>query len=192
MEREADRNPGSMRAVVKLEIEAVCEIVESVKNSGRITVANHNSGQQIVISGDTEAVEAAAALVADKKGKAIPLKVSGAWHSELIAGAIPDFEGAMAKINFSAPATPILFNVTASEENDPAAIREIMAKQIASTVRWYGIIQRMMAEEVRTFIEVGPKNVLTGLLKKIIPADYEYKAFQIDTPEALAKMQQEL
>ena len=192
MEREAAANPGGMQAVVKLSIEAVRGIVESAKAAGKITVANHNSGEQIVISGEEAALAAAAPLVKEKGGKAIPLKVSGAWHSELIAGAVPDFEAAMAKVTFNAPATPVLFNVTAASESDPAAIRQIMARQIASTVRWLEIVEKLMAEEVRAFIEVGPKTVLTGLLGKIIPPDYEHRCFQFDTPEGLAKMLGEL
>lgn len=192
MEREAAANPGGMQAVVKLPIETVRGIVESAKAAGKITVANHNSAEQIVISGEEAPLAVAAPLVKEKGGKAIPLKVSGAWHSELIAGAVPDFEAAMAKVTFNAPATPVLFNVTAASESDPAAIRRIMARQIASTVRWLEIVERLMAEEVRVFIEVGPKTVLTGLLGKIIPPDYEHRCFQFDTPEGLAKMLEEL
>ena len=192
MERESERNPGGMQAVVKLPIEQVRMIVESAQAQGRLTVANHNSAEQIVISGEVAALEAAAELVKKEGGKAIPLKVSGAWHSQLIQGAIPDFETAMAKISFSAPQTPVLFNVTAATESDPEAIRRIMARQIASTVRWFEIIQKMMAEEVRVFIEVGPKNVLTGLLKKIIPSEYEHRCFQFDTPEGLTMLLKEL
>lgn len=192
MERESGLHPGGMQAVVKLPIERVRAIVESAQSQGRLTVANHNSGEQIVISGEMAALEAAAELVKNEGGKAIPLKVSGAWHSQLIEGAIPDFEQAMAKISFSLPQTPVLFNVTAAPERDPEAIRRIMARQIASTVRWFEIVQKMMAEEVRVFVEVGPKNVLTGLLKKIIPAEYEHRCIQFDTPEGLAKMLEEL
>ena len=192
MERESERNPGGMQAVVKLPIEQVRMIVESAQAQGRLTVANHNSAEQIVISGEVAALEAAAELVKKEGGKAIPLKVSGAWHSQLIQGAIPDFETAMAKISFSAPQTPVLFNVKAATESDPEAIRRIMARQIASTVRWFEIIQQMMAEEVRVFIEVGPKNVLTGLLKKIIPSEYEHRCFQFDTPEGLTMLLKEL
>ncbi|HCC53978.1 MAG TPA: [acyl-carrier-protein] S-malonyltransferase [Desulfobulbaceae bacterium] len=192
MERESAANPGGMQAVVKLPIQQVRAIVESARVHGRLTVANHNSAEQIVISGEIAALEAAAELVKKEGGKAIPLKVSGAWHSQLIQGAIPDFEMAMAKISFSSPHTPVLFNVTAAAESDPEAIRKIMARQIASTVRWFEIIQKMMAEEVRVFIEVGPKNVLTGLLKKIIPVEYEHRCFQFDTPEGLTKMLREL
>ena len=187
MEREAGKNPGGMQAVVKLGIETVREIVAVAQAKGALTVANHNSAEQIVISGEAAALEAAAELVKERGGKAIPLKVSGAWHSDLIKGAVPDFEEAMARVQFSAPHTPLLFNATAAAESDPAAIRTIMARQIASTVRWYEIVQQLMAAEVRVFIEVGPKTVLTGLLKKIIPADYAHQALQVDTPATLAQ-----
>ncbi|MGV1099423.1 ACP S-malonyltransferase [Thiovibrio sp. JS02] len=186
MEREGNKNPGGMHAVVKLPIEAVREIVATAQTKGKLTIANHNSAEQIVISGQAAALDAAAELVKEKGGKAIPLKVSGAWHSELIKGAVPDFEAVMARVAFKKPQTPILFNVTADVEDDPAAIRRIMAEQIASTVRWYEIVQKLMAAEVRVFVEVGPKNVLTGLLKKIIPADYEHRCFQVENPEGLA------
>ncbi len=186
MEREGDKNPGGMQAVVKLPIETVRELVAKAQEKGKLAIANHNSAEQIVISGEAAALEAAAGLVKEKGGKAIPLKVSGAWHSELIKGAVPDFEAAMARVDFKKPHTPILFNVTAAAEEDPAAIRGIMAAQIASSVRWYEIVQKLMAAEVRVFVEVGPKNVLTGLLKKIIPADYEHRSFQVENPEGLA------
>jgi len=186
MEREADTHPGAMRAVVKLGIEEVENIIAQVQG-GVLCVANHNSAQQIVISGEAGPVEEAAKLVADRGGKAIPLKVSGPWHSELIGGAVADFTVAMSRIDFQSPATPILFNVTADTETEPAEIRAIMARQISSRVRWFETVQRLMAEDVRVFVEVGPKNVLSGLLKKIIPDEYQYQTFQVDSPETLSK-----
>lgn len=186
MEREATANPGAMAAVVKLDIATVGEIVAAASAQGRLAVANHNSQAQIVISGDIAAVAAAAVLVKEKGGKAIPLKVSGAWHSPLIAGAVADFSQALAELPVQPPRTPVLFNVTAAPEQDPAAIRQIMACQIAATVRWHEIIQRLLAEGVGCFIEVGPKTVLSGLLKKMVPADYPCTIHQIDTPDLLA------
>lgn len=186
MEREAAQNPGAMAAVVKLDFAAVAEIVAAAAQEGRITIANHNSAAQIVISGDTPAVAAASALAGERGGKAIPLPVSGAWHSALIAGAVPDFEKIMAATSFNPPTTPLLFNVTAAPEEEPAAIRSIMARQIAATVRWYEIVENLRAAGVGTFIEVGPKRVLSGLLKKIIPADYPCEIRQVDSPETLA------
>jgi len=192
MEREAAANPGGMIAALGLDIEVVREIVAEVGMEGRITAANHNCATQIVISGSAEALDIAAPLIKERGGKAIPLKVSGPWHSELIAGAITDFVVAMEKETFNAPKTPVFFNVTAGLEDDPAAIRDIMARQIASTVRWYEIINRMLELGVRNFIEIGPKGVLSGLVKKIVPADLDCRVIQADTPEGMAALAGEL
>jgi len=192
MEREAGANPGGMHAVVKLDIDTVRQIVTTAQAKGALTLANHNSVEQIVISGESAALEEAAALVKEKGGKAIPLKVSGAWHSDLIKGAVPDFEQALAKVDVKAPHTPLLFNVTAAAETDPATIRATMARQIAATVRWYEIVQHLLAAGVDTFIEVGPKTVLTGLMKKILPPDSLHKTLQMDTPATLAQCLAEL
>lgn len=192
MEREAEKNPGGMVAVIGLAIDEVREVVDTAAAKGKITAANHNAEKQIVVSGAKEALAYAGEVVAEKGGKAIPLKVSGAWHSDLVAGAIGDFQAFMETIDFKIPDVSVFFNVTADEENDPAGIRDIMARQIASTVRWYEIMQKLMECEVRIFIEVGPKNVLSGLAKKIIPSDYKYKCLRFDTPETLEKCLQEI
>jgi [acyl-carrier-protein] S-malonyltransferase len=192
MEREAEAHPGVMAAILGLDIAQVAAIVATVRDRGIITVANHNSAQQIVISGEPAPLAAAAELAAAQGGKAITLKVSGAWHSELVAGAVPDFSAFMAQVDFKAPARPLLFNVTAAEEHDPAAIRAIMSRQIASSVRWFEIINECLARGIETFVEVGPKTVLSGLLKKIVPGGRDYRAFQVDTPTAVAKLVAEL
>jgi [acyl-carrier-protein] S-malonyltransferase len=192
MEREADLNPGVMHAILGMTIAEVMTIVAEVKGKGIITAANHNSEKQIVVSGEAAPLEAAAAIVAERGGRAIPLKVSGAWHSDLVAGAVEDFSAVMDKVEFKVPKVSLLFNVTAAEEQDPAAIRAIMSRQISSTVKWFDIMNGLMVQGVRTFVEVGPKNVLSGLAKKIIPKGYDYRLFQVDTPEAVAACSREL
>lgn len=186
MEREGLKHPGGMQAILGLTLEEVLGILDGLKGGGTVTAANHNSEKQVVISGDFAALAEAAAVVAAQGGKAIPLQVSVANHSPLVAEAVPDFEQAMAKVSFNPPAIPLFFNVTAAEEQEPAAIRTIMARQIASRVRWFEIINDLLARETRIFIEVGPKTVLTGLLKKIVPKGYSYQGLQFDTPTALA------
>jgi len=192
MEREAGGKPGAMAAILGLEIDQVAGLVAELRDRGVITVANHNSAQQIVVSGDPAPVAAAVELAGARGGKGIPLKVSGAWHSELVAGAVPDFSSFMAGVGFNAPRLPLFFNVTASEEPDPEKIRAIMARQIAAGVRWFEIMNECLARGVGTFVEVGPKNVLSGLLKKIVPAGRAYRSFQVDTPAAVSKLVEEL
>jgi len=192
MEREALSHPGSMQAVVKLSIEEVRDIVREAASEGVIGVANHNSAQQVVISGEEKALQKAAGLVKERGGKAIPLKVSGPWHSELIAGAIPDFTRFMEAIPFAPPRVPVLFNVTAAAEEDPRAIKEIMARQIASAVRWYEIVGKLLEHGVTTFIEAGPKEVLSGLVRKIVPRDFSGRILQVDNPATLDAVRREL
>ena len=139
----------------------------------------------IVLSGDAAGLAAAGALLKEKGAKTIPLKVSVANHSPLVAGAVPDFAESMSKIDFQAPAIPVLFNVSAGLERNPVRIREFMAYQIASKVRWLEIIEAMLADGVELFVELGPKNVLTGMVKKIAPKDAQVLCLQADTPEAM-------
>ena len=187
MEREGRLHPGGMRAVLGLTLGEVVDVLASLAPGGIVVAANHNSEKQVVISGEFAALEAATEVMAQKGGKVIGLNVSAANHSPLVAGAVPDFEAAMAKVVFQRPTIPLFFNTTAATESEPAAIRAIMARQLASMVRWFEIINALVARDVRIFIEVGPKTVLTGLLKKILPADYQHQKFQIDSPAALAR-----
>jgi len=186
-EREGQKNPGGMQAVLGLTLEEVEEVLATLPEGSRVTIANHNSEKQIVVSGDHKTLAALEEIISDAGGKAITLNVSVANHSPLVAGAIPDFERIMADISFQTPATPVLFNVTAGEEKEPAAIRAIMSRQIASRVRWFEIIHALADKGVTDFIEVGPRKVLSGLMKKIMPRSSGCRAYQVDSPESLAR-----
>jgi [acyl-carrier-protein] S-malonyltransferase len=188
MEREGRKNPGGMLAVIGLVYDEVEELIAGLGNEGVVTAANHNAEKQGLISGEHAVLEKAAALVSEQGGRAIPLNVSAANHSPLVADAVPDFEQFMDRIDFRTPATPVLFNVTADQEGDIGNIRRVMANQIASRVRWFEIVRNLMAAEVRVFIEVGPKTVLSGLLRNIVPKGYEYRRFQVDSPEKVQKV----
>jgi len=187
MEREGEKNPGGMSAVLGLALDEVEETLAGLAGD-EVVVANHNADQQVVISGGHEVLEKAAVLFAQKGGRAVRLNVSVANHSPLVAAAVPDFEKFMNTIDFRPPTTPVLFNVTAEQENDPAAIRRVMASQIASRVRWLEIVRKLLAAEVSVFIEVGPKTVLTGLLKKIVSKESDCLRLQADSPEKVAKV----
>ncbi|MFW5906252.1 MAG: ACP S-malonyltransferase, partial [Desulfobia sp.] len=184
-ERESRTQPGAMSAIVKLDINSVREIVNQVASEGTVVVANHNAEQQIVISGEVRAVEAASALAGQKGGKAVPLPVSGAWHSPLVDGAVPDFRNFMNQLDFQTPQGSVYFNVTAEKEENPAEIREIMARQLSSPVRWYETIISLRKQGAERFIEVGPKKVLTGLMKKILSQEPGITCIQVDSPEGL-------
>jgi [acyl-carrier-protein] S-malonyltransferase len=182
MHREALKHRGAMAAVVGLDIDAVAEVVARVREADRgpVSVANHNTAQQIVITGAPDAVSLAGDQVSELGARAIPLKVSGAWHSELIRGAMADLEEFLSTAEFSQPRMPVIHNVTAEAAENPDDIPALMARQLCSPVRWYDSMQRLYQEEVRTFVEVGPGRVLAGLLKKILPKDSECRVFNVN------------
>lgn len=192
MEREGNKNPGSMQAILGLDIEDVEAVVDAYSGPGVVTVANYNTKEQIVISGSAGALDSVAKQLQEKGGRAIPLPVSVANHSPLVAEAVPDFASFMLDIEFSEPQVPVYFNVTAAPESDPDVIRQMMARQIASRVRWYEIIKAMLADGVDTFIEVGPKNVLKGMMRKIVPKGVKVNVLQFDSPATLAVLLEKL
>ncbi len=187
MEREGNLNPGGMRAVLGLSIEDIEEVIKDYKGPGVVTAANHNTPQQIVISGSMEALDDIGPELEKKGGKIIPLNVSVANHSPLVAAAVGDFKIFMNDIDFCQPAVPVYFNVSAKVETDIDEIKKMMARQIASRVRWCEIIQTMIADGVDTFVEIGPKAVLKGMMRKITPKGVKVTSLQFDTPEMLSK-----
>ena len=185
MHREALANPGHMAAVIGLDMDAVLAIVEEAKQGDILDVANHNTEQQIVITGQKDPVDRAVKMAKEKKGKAISLKVSGAWHSRLMQAGVDEFRAFMEDISFSPPQSEMLFNATAQRETDPECIKDIMANQLVRPVKWYDIMRKMLDDGVDTFVEVGPKNVLAGLLKKIASPDDDISVFSAQDPKGL-------
>jgi [acyl-carrier-protein] S-malonyltransferase len=190
MHREATRNTGAMSAIIGMEIDQVRNIVAEASQSGIVAVANHNSAQQIVITGAPDAVAKAGELASAKGAKAIALKVSGAWHSPLIAGAEADFKAFLETIEFKAPKHPVVHNVTADTQPDPEKIRTLMADQLCSPVRWYDTITKLVADQIDVYVEIGPGRVLAGLLKKILPKDAPAKTYNVFNLKSLEKFLQ--
>jgi [acyl-carrier-protein] S-malonyltransferase len=119
--------------------------------------------------------------------KVIPLKVSGAWHSPLMEEAARDFAACMAKLDFRAPRLPLYLNATATTEMDPGVLRAAMGAQLTSPVRWAELIFNLKAVGVDTWVEVGPKNVLTGLVRKILPEEPKENFHNVENRESLEK-----
>lgn len=185
MGREGAANPGGMRAVVGLAIDEVEAILSSYNGPGVVTAANHNTPEQVVLSGDIEGLDGVTPLAEEKGARVIALNVSVANHSPLVANAVPEFADFLAGVEFSIPNSVIYFNVSAEQSNDPAQIREMMGRQIVSRVRWCEIITSMINDGVDTFIEVGPKTVLKGMMRKIKPKGAKITALQVDSPDTL-------
>ena len=192
MHREAEQNKGAMHAIIGLSIDMVEEIVSEAKTAGVVAVANHNAEKQIVITGAPDPVKKASSIASSHGARAIPLKVSGAWHSQLIQGAQDEFKNFIESIPFNTPQRPTIFNVTADFEKKPDDIKSIMARQLCSPVKWYDSICKLMDENIEIFVEVGPGKVLTGLLKKILPKDYPCQIFNVNDMKALEQFINEI
>ncbi len=192
MGREGEKNPGGMRAVLGLPIDKIDEILGEYDGAGVVVAANHNAPEQTVISGSMEGLDGVNDMLVDAGAKVVPLNVSVANHSPLVAGAIPDFTMLLQEIEFAIPLIPVYFNVSAQKEYNPVRMKEMMSRQITSKVRWCEIITRMLAEGVDTFIEVGPKPVLKGMMKKIVPRGIKVTSLQFDSPEGLEKVVKKL
>jgi [acyl-carrier-protein] S-malonyltransferase len=180
MHREALKRKGAMSALLGLTIDVVEEIVERGRERGVVSVANHNTAQQIVITGEPAAVAAVSAYATEKGAKAIPLKVSGAWHSELIRGAEEDFKAFLQTVAFNSPQSAVVFNITADTESDSDEIRSVMSRQLCSPVKWFDAMKKLVEEKIDIFVEIGPGKVLTGLLRKNLPKDYPATVFNVN------------
>ncbi len=156
-----------MTALVKMQQGQVEEIVKAaVESTGKeLKVANYNTPAQFVISGEREALEAAAEMAKEAKGRAISLAVSGAFHSPLIQEAADEFATFLGKLNWNPPAFPVFHNATALPEPDAGRIMKIMQHQMTSSVLWTQTVRAMYGMGVREFVEVGPKGVLAKMLK---------------------------
>jgi [acyl-carrier-protein] S-malonyltransferase len=130
-------------------------------------------------------VKEACRRVAEQGGKAIPLAVSGAWHSPLMREALESFQEVLAAVTFQPPQCPIYLNVTGNTVQDPGQIKEIMGRQMGSSVRWLNTIQQMREDGLTRFLEVGPKKVLLGLVKKCLPKEFAYTASNVEDLKSL-------
>jgi [acyl-carrier-protein] S-malonyltransferase len=187
MHREAEKYPGTMAAVLGLTPEKLKGLVHPLTKEGPIALANFNTPEQTVISGTPEMVARAGNLAKSEGAKVIPLKVSGAWHSPLMEEATRDFQAFLATLNFRAPRLPLYLNATAATEADPGTLRTAMGRQLTSPVRWAELIFNMKAAGVGTWVEVGPKNVLKGLVRKILPEEPAESFHNVENRESLEK-----
>jgi len=175
--------PGAMAAVLGLDtalVEAAC--AEASSGSGVAVPANLNTPEQTVISGDPEAVARAGEGCRARGAKrVVPLKVSGAFHSPLMAPAVAGLRVALAEAGFGDPHCPVIANATAEPVTTAAEALRTLAEQLTAPVRWVECMRRAAAlAPGAVFVEVGPGNVLTGLLKRIVP---EARAVTLGTAE---------
>jgi len=163
------QNPGAMAAIMGMERDALATILSQV-GIGVVVPANENSPDQTVISGEAGAVNEACEKLKEAGAKrAIPLPVSGAFHSPLMQPAAERLAVALESVVFSPPRCPVIANVTAMPEGDPALLKSLLVKQLVSPVRWVDSMKTLANCRPKACAEVGPGAVLKGLVKKCQP-----------------------
>lgn len=181
--QEAVPEGGAMSAVMGLSggiIEEVCQ-----STLGTVSIANYNCPGQIVITGEADAVKRAGDVLKEKGAKrVIPLNVSGPFHSQMLIGAGERLKKDLEKVQMNEFSVPYVANLTADYVTSPENVRELLEKQISSPVKWQQSVEKMLAEGVDTFVEIGPGKTLSSFVKKI---NKEVLVLNIDKYEDLAK-----
>jgi len=168
MQKACEQNPGTMAAIIGMEIEPLEKVCSEVSETGAVNIANLNSPGQLVISGKVDSVHKAMNLAKERGAKVVKeLNVSGAFHSPLMESAVGELSGELMSISISSPSFPVYTNVSATPLTDPAEIRNSLLKQITSPVQWYPLVENMSNDGASNFVEVGPGKVLQGLMKRI-------------------------
>lgn len=164
--QEAYPAGGAMTAVLGLDADHVQRVCEETE--GIVSVANDNCPGQIVITGEEQAVQAASERLRQEGAKrCIPLKVSGPFHSGLLAGAGEKLASELKSVEVNTPVIPYICNVEADYVTESAPVKELLARQVSSSVRWRESMERMLSDGVDTFVEIGPGKTLAGFLKKM-------------------------
>lgn len=184
MEEAVPGGQGAMAAVLGADREALTELCRSITAAGTpVELANVNCPGQIVVSGTVAGVGEVVRRVKEAGGKrAIPLEVSGPFHSSLMKGAAERLAAELDKVTFKAPAMPVVVNVAAAPVTDPEEIRKLLVEQVYSPVLWQDSVEWLIGAGVDTFVEIGSGSVLAGLIRKI---DRNVKVVNINSLESV-------
>ena len=165
--QEAVPTGGAMTAVLGLDTNVIEQVCEEV--AGQVSVANYNCPGQIVITGEEKAVaQAGEKLIAAGAKRCVPLKVSGPFHSPMLAEAGDKLAEELATVELGEIKVPYLSNVTGDYVTDVSEVKELLRRQVASSVRWQQSVERMIAAGVDSFVEIGPGKTLSGFMRKSI------------------------
>ena len=183
--QEAVPTGGAMTAVLGLDTNVIEQVCEEV--AGQVSVANYNCPGQIVITGEEKAVaEAGEKLTAAGAKRCVPLKVSGPFHSPMLAEAGDKLAEELAAVELGEIKLPYLSNVTGDYVTDVSEVKELLRRQVASSVKWQQSVERMIADGVDTFLEIGPGKTLSGFMRKI---NRDVKVLNIEKVEDLEKLE---
>lgn len=182
--QEAVPTGGAMTAVLGLDAEVIEKIC--AETEGIVSIANYNCPGQIVITGQEASVAEAAQKLSEAGAKrCVPLKVSGPFHSQMLSGAGEKLGEALKDVEIREIGIPYIANVTADYVTDKGQVKDLLTKQVSSSVRWQQTIERMITDGVDTFIEIGPGKTLSGFMRKI---SRNVKTFNIEKLEDLEKL----
>jgi [acyl-carrier-protein] S-malonyltransferase len=180
MQRAGEERPGAMTALLGVGAEDAAALCEEARRDDVLVVANENSPAQSVISGSVSAIERAEALAKERKVRAIRLRVAGAFHSPLMEPARAAIDERIDAIDFSAPRLPVAENVVGALVSDPAELRSLVKQHVISPVRWESSVRALADAGTTSFLEAGPGDVLTKLMRRIVP---DAAARAIGSPE---------
>jgi [acyl-carrier-protein] S-malonyltransferase len=180
MQRAGEERPGTMTALLGVGAEDAAPLCDEARDDDVLVVANENSPAQVVISGSVDAIERAERLAKDRKVRAVRLPVAGAFHSPLMEPARHAIDARIDAIAFSAPRFPVAENVAGSMVSDPGELRSLLKRHVVSPVRWESSVRALGGAGAGAFLEAGPGDVLTKLLKRIVP---DATARAIGSPE---------
>lgn len=187
MEHAAPEGTGAMAAVLGMDREAVERIVHNLEG---VFIANYNCPGQIVITGEKEAVERSAAVLKEAGARRVlPLKVSGPFHSPMMKPAGGKLKEVLEKVPVKNPVIPYVTNVTAEVVEGGEEIKDLLVRQVSSSVRWEQSIRTMIAQGIDTFVEIGPGKTLSGFMKK---TNKNVKMYRISTWEEADSVCREL
>ena len=167
MAEAAHERPGSMAAILGLDPQEVTELCQRASRAGVVTPANFNCPGKVVISGEMAAVQLAVQLAGERGAKGRMLPVAGGFHSPLMARAAERFAPALGEVNALDPGVPVAANATGDWVRSVAAVKAAAAAQMTSPVLWENCVRKLLGAGIRRFYEVGPGNVLAGLVRQI-------------------------
>jgi [acyl-carrier-protein] S-malonyltransferase len=183
MHEAGKRNGGGMMSILGLEL----ELVENICLSVGVVVANINAPGHIVVSGSQDNLDKARRLAQVKGARRITnLRVSGPFHTQLMEPAIDGLRNSISGFTFMKPSVPVLSNVTAQPITEIEPLKEELTSQILRCVKWQQIIETMISKGITTFFEIGPGEVLTGLIKKISPGARTFNINSVETVSGIA------
>ena len=187
MQHTVPTGEGAMAAVLGMDADQIDAVIEPIAN---VTVANYNCPGQIVITGGTAGIEQASKTLKEAGAKrVVSLNVSGPFHSPMLRSAGEKLGNELSAVQLGELKIPYVTNVTAEYVTDSSEIRELLTRQVYSPVRWEQSIRKMIAQDVDTFVEIGPGRTLTGFLRKI---DRNVTVYQVNTWEDSKQIMEEL